>query len=130
MTTERKPILCLFRFRDLYVIAESYTRGAEDEEDSYDYLFHSHQCPVNIMRNVLEVFDSAEGKDPHGIFRYVAEIDDNEQNRTALRDKGGFQDMLYLFKTDGTEAPTQWPEKERGLLPWIAALQDDAKTKA
>lgn len=124
-------MLSLLRFRDLYLVVDSYTRSDDQGADWYDYLFHSHQCPTNILNHVQEVYDPAEGLDPHGICRFVAAIPDTEENQKRLDDAGSLQQLFLLFDTDGQDAPTRWPEEERGLIPDLAKLQDAyRKTKA
>lgn len=118
------PALCLMRFRDLYVVIDSYGPHDPDKDDWYDFLLHSHQCPTNLMRNAVEIFDAKHGFDLHGMFRFIASIPDNEETRDALDSAFELPALFKLFSTDGTEAPTEWPEKERGLLSWIARMQD------
>ena len=129
--TEPK-VLCLLRFRDLYVVAGPYREYGDD--GWYDYFFHSHQCPYNIMHQVRAVFDAAEGEDPHGSFRFISSIPYMEKEEDGgERWTGGMslEALFRMFKTDGQEAETEWPESERGLLPGIAALQDSyAKQRA
>ena len=121
----REPVLCLFRFRDLYFVIRSYSKPKDADPRWYDYLFHSHQCPVNLLRNVEEVFCPSEGLDPHGILRFIAAIPDPGDLRHKYdRDHPTLESIFHLFGTDGTEAPTEWPESQRGLLPGIARLQD------
>lgn len=117
-------MLSLVRLRDLYLVVGSYSKGKDEGSDWYDYLFHSHQCPINLLNNVEEIYDAAEGMDPHGICRFVAAIPDTEENQTKLDQTGTLQQLFLLFDTDGTDAPTRWPENERGLIPGLAKLQD------
>lgn len=43
-----------------------------DEAGQAEFLYNEHTCPVNFLRNVVDVFD-AEGKgDPHGVFEFVS----------------------------------------------------------
>lgn len=119
---ERSPdtkMLCLLRLRDLLVVVEKYSKHAGQDDDGFDFLFHSHQCPTNIMHEAEEVFDE-DGRDPHGIFRFIAAIEDTEENRKKLEALGSREDLLKLFNTDGTEAPTNWPAEDKGVLPFIA----------
>jgi len=121
----RQPMLCLFRIRDLYVVVDSYSMPDDGKPDWYDYLFHSHQCPTNLARHVVEVFCPEEGQDPHGVFRFIAAIPDEEDNRTLVQDKcTTLQELFFAFQTDGQEAWTRWPESQRGLIPGLAQLQD------
>jgi len=112
------PMLSLLKFRDLYVVVERFSK-IEDKEDWYDYLFHSHQCPTNIMGDVIEVFDKDE-VDPHGLFRFIAALEDTEYNRSKLEEVFKKEDLFELFETDGSEAPTAWPEEDKGVLSFIA----------
>ena len=118
------PKLSLLRFRDLYVVVDSYSDHKPGEKDSpwYDFLFHSHQCPTNILRSVEEVFDD-EGRDPHGVLRFVAAIDDTEENRKRLDAAPSKEKLFELFGTDGKDAPSDWPEVNKGVLPWLAEAQ-------
>lgn len=125
-----EPVLCLLRLRDLYVVVESYRREKNYKHDWYDYLLHSHSCPVNMMRRTVDIYDAAEGIDPHGIFRFIAAVPDTPELRKKIEDTS-LENLFRLFGTDGTEAPTNWPERERGLIPGLAALQDAyTKTRA
>jgi hypothetical protein len=126
-----QPKLSLLRFRDLYVVIAGYS-DITGEPDWYDYKFHSHQCPEAIMRSVVAVFCPSEGADPHGVFRYIASVDDNEENTLALNTETATVEQLFrLFGTDGSDAPTNWPEHQRGLIPLIAYMQDEhRKNKA
>jgi len=119
-----KPKLSLLRLRDLYAVVDGYGDYQPEEKDRlwYDFLFHSHQCPTNIMKDVIEVFDE-EGRDPHGIFRFIAALEDTKENRVALDEAGTREQLLTLFQTDGKEAPSDWPEKNKGVIPWLAALR-------
>lgn len=104
---KNKPVLCLIRLNDLYMVIDSY-KSLEDP-NWYDYLFHEHQCPTNIMRSVIEIFDAEDGIDPHGLFRFVACIDDTEENRKKLSQKTqDLHELFKLFQTDGTDAPTYY----------------------
>lgn len=120
---EGRKVLCLLRFRDLYVVAGPYREHGD--AGWYDYFFHSHQCPTNIMHQAEAVFDAAEGDDPHGVFRFVTSIPyDKEEHRILFFNGMSLEVLLRTFGTDGQDAPTDWPEDERGLLPGIAKLQD------
>lgn len=125
-----QPKLSLLRLRDLFVVVESYGQHDADKQDWYDYTFHSHQCPENLMRNVVAVFCPTEGNDPHGVFRFIAAVDDNEENKAKLETSVlTMEQLLSFFGTDGAEAPTVWPEHERGLLPQIARAQDEYRQR-
>ncbi len=130
--SDREPVVCLFRFRDLYLVVKGYTRQKNYEYEWYDYLFHSHQCPVNILRSVHAVYCPHDGNDPHGVIRFIAAIPDVRQKINEFSfdpgeqdiDCGTLEELFRVFGTDGTDAPTNWPESQRGLLPFIAQLQD------
>lgn len=114
----------LLRFRDLLlVVDEKYGRV-----ENPDFFYHSHQCPVSLLGRVEAVFD-AEGGDPHGVLRYVAGIDASEHVDKTIEDGCSLQELLALFKTDGQPAPTEWPEKNRGMLNWIAEMQREYASK-
>lgn len=120
--SDSQPMLCLLRFRDLYLVVNSYTKPKQDDRDDwYDYLFHSHQCPSNILGSVEEVYDPAEGRDPHGQIRFIAAVPDAGQD--VGKECGTVEELFRYFHTDGTEAPTNWPEDQHGLIPFIAAMQ-------
>lgn len=121
---KKVPKLSLLRLRDLYVVVDSYGDYQPEEKDRlwYDFLFHSHQCPTNIMRSAMEVFDK-DGRDPHGILRFVAALDDTEENRKKLDEAGTREDLFKLFQTDGQDALTEWPEENKGVIPWIAEMR-------
>jgi hypothetical protein len=118
------PKLSLLRLRDLYLVVDGYGDYRPEEQDRlwYDFLFHSHQCPTNILRSVVEVYDK-DGFDPHGIMRFVAALDDTKENRKMLDEAGTSEALFQLFQTDGQDALTMWPEKDKGVIPWIAAMQ-------
>jgi len=120
-------VFVLLRFRDLWVVVRgrNYPDAAED---SWDYFYHSHECPVNIMKDVVDVYDAEVGSDPHGVFRYVAEIAATKEIEKTL-DEGcmTLESVFRLFDTDGKEAPTRWPERDHGVIPWIAELQRQAE---
>jgi len=114
-----RQMLSLLKFRDIYVVVDFYSDHENDRVDWYDYLFHSHQCPTNIMGHIQEVFDKDE-KDPHGLFRFVAAIEDNELNRDNLEDVFKLEELFKFFDTDGSEAFTRWPQENKGVLEFIA----------
>lgn len=124
-----QPKLALLRLRDLYVVVESYGQHDPEKQDWYDYTFHSHQCPENLMRHVVAVFCPSEGNDPHGVFRFIAAIDDTTENKNATNYTIHLAELFRLFGTDGSEAPTRWPESERGLIPMIAYAQDEYRKR-
>ena len=121
---KKVPKLSLLRLRDLYLVVGGYCDYSAEEKDPfwYDYLFHSHQCPTNILRNVEEIFDK-DDNDPHGILRFVAALDDTEENRKKLRETYHQDELFQLFQTDGRDAPTDWPEENKGVIPWVASMR-------
>lgn len=105
--------LALFLFRGLYLVVAGYSASKE-----YDFLFHSHQCPENMLRSTIAVFDPETGIDPHGVLRFVAAVPDSE----ALRDwigtgcQNGDESPAKLFakfSTDGVPPPSKWPERNQ-----------------
>jgi hypothetical protein len=125
-----EPQLCLMRFRDMFLVVDSYTKWQNGKSDWYDFLFHSHQCPTNMLRHVLELYDVEYGSDPHGTVRFVASIPDTEHNRKLLEGDLSIQQLFVLFATDGQDAPSQFPPENEGLIPWLAELRREyQKTK-
>jgi hypothetical protein len=116
----RRRGLALLRFRDLFLVVEE--RYGRIEEP--DFFYHSHQCPTNQLRHVEKLFD-ADGDDPHGVLRFVASIDATEETEAALEAATSLRELLVLFKTDGQPAPSEWPEKNRGMLDFVAEAQRD-----
>jgi hypothetical protein len=114
----RAPRLTLLQFRDLYFV--HLNRYGGDPEVN-DFFYHSHQCPTNLLRDIVDVFN-VDGSDPHGVMRYVADIPWSQETEDSL-DGQTLETLFALFKTDGQPAPTEWPEDDRGMLPWIAELQ-------
>lgn len=112
----------LLKLGDLYLVVDEMQ--GDDLDEGRDYYYHSHSCPVNFLRRVEEVFD-VRGRDPHGRLRYVASIPGTPENRKAIADDNGngtvgsLEGLFALFKTDGQPAPTDWPEDEGGVLPFI-----------
>ena len=122
-TTEAKPRgFALCKLRDLYlVLKEPYGRV-----ENPDYFYHSHQCPTNLMRNVIEVIGPSGERDTHGMIRYVASIDDTPETREKLSgDKSALsrRQLFELFATDGEPIATDWPEADEGVIPMIAEWQ-------
>jgi hypothetical protein len=120
------PVLLLLRFRDQYMVICGYTK----DEDGYDFLVHSHQCPTHLMRSVLQIYDPEQGRDPHGIFRFVAAIDDTDKTRKELDECTSLESIFWLFNTDGDDAPTIWPESNGGVIPGLAAIRKSYEPKA
>ncbi len=54
----------------LIVEASSYLPDKE-LADRDEYFYNEHTCPMNFMRNVVEIVDENGDRDPHGIFEYV-----------------------------------------------------------
>ncbi len=113
-------VVCLFRLGNLYVVSGPYRVGPDDE---YDYFFHSHQCPSNIFRNTRAVYAPDYGEDPHGVFRFVASIPLSEIEDDRFGGGDTLESLFRTFKTDGRDAPTQWPEADHGVIPWVAEMQ-------
>jgi hypothetical protein len=125
--TGEPPGLGLLKFRDLYLVVDQKYRNLVGD-DHADYFYHSHQCPTNILGTVEDVYD-ARGKDPHGTMRYVASILDTEATRLRLESAGSLRELFELFGTDGQPAPSNWPEANGGVMPWIAEVQRDYEKK-
>jgi len=114
----------LLRLRDLYFVGrELYGRI---ESDYVDYFYHSHQCPTNLLQDIVKVYGPDGDQDPHGLIRYVAGIDDTPETRAALQDLS-LCDVMKLFGTNGEAIDTNWPEAHGGQLPRITekARRDD-----
>lgn len=126
-TRERPRGLALLRFGHLFlVVEEPYCRV---ERDHADFFYHSHQCPTNLLRRVEKVYDPAHGHDPHGQLRFIANIVDGEETRSQLDQCATLAEVLALFNTDGTPPPTEWPERDAGVLPMIAEWRREADKK-
>lgn len=124
----RRRGFALLKLRDLYFV----TKEKFGRVENVDYFYHSHQCPVNLLRDVVEVYGPSGEHDPHGVIRYVAGIDDTPETRASLKDRFGLapslRQVMELFGTDGEPVPTDWPEEDGGVIPAIAAWRrEDAK---
>jgi len=115
--------LMLIKFRDLYLVVEGYRFYEGEEADHYDFLVHSHQCPSNLLRATREVFEVEQGSDPHGVLRFVAAIEDTPNNRETLHEEVSLTRLFQVFQTDGVPPPTNWPERNCGMLPGLADFQ-------
>jgi len=129
-TTTAKPKgFALCKLRDLYlVLEEEYGRI-----QGPDYFYHSHQCPTNLMRKVIEVFGPSGEHDVHGMIRYVAGIENTPETRKALKgDETALtrRRVFELFGTDGEPIATDWPEANEGVIPMIAAWQREEQKKS
>lgn len=110
--------LALLKLGDLYLVVDE----ASHIEDEYaDYFYHSHQCPLNLMRSVVAVFD-ATGPDPHGQLRLIANIESSPEARERLEHVSSLAGLFGLFATDGQPASSSWPEENGGMLPQVAEL--------
>ena len=126
-------VLALFLFRGLYLVVSGYS--SVNGPSHYDFLFHSHQCPENMLSSTIAVFDPETGIDPHGVLRFVAAVPDSE----ALRDRIGaghqqngdetLAKLFVEFSTDGVPPPSDWPERDGGMLNWLAEAQRAAIAK-
>jgi hypothetical protein len=117
---DTEPKLCLLKLRDLYVVVEGYCFAPGNYDEYADYKFHSSQCPSDLMRSVMEVFDVTEGQDPHGIFRFVASVPDNEEYRKRLEGAQSLLGLFLVFHTNGQPIPSEYQEEVTSNL---AALQ-------
>lgn len=118
----RRRGLALLKLRDLYLVRrEKYGRIKPERAD---YFYHSHQCPTNLLHDVVEVYGPSGDRDPHGLIRYVAGIDDTPETRAALHDHDGvtpsLRQVMEMFGTDGEPIATDWPEANGGVIPMIA----------
>ena len=95
-----------------------------------EFFCHSHQCPTNLLHDVMEVYGPDGDHDPHGLIRYVACVDDTPMMRTALEDGPSLHEVMKLFCTDGELPPTEWPERNGGLLPMVAEWRREELNKA
>ncbi len=109
----------LLKLRDLYLVREEPYGRVEHP----DYFYHSHQCPTNLLRDVVEVYGPSGECDQHGMIRYVASIDDTPETRAALDADPSLRQVFELFGTDGELPPTDWPERNEGVIPFIAELR-------
>lgn len=125
--TGKAPGYGLLKLGDLYLVHHQ-KYGNYVDSDSADYMYHSHQCPTDILGEIEAVFN-ARGSDPHGVMRYVTSILDTPETTKALEETGSLQALFALFKTDGQPAPTNWPEENGGVIPWIAEMQRDHEKK-
>jgi len=78
----------------------------------------------------MEVYGPDGDHDPHGLIRYVACVDDTPMMRTALEDGPSLHEVMKLFCTDGELPPTEWPERNGGLLPMVAEWRREELNKA
>lgn len=124
---ENEPQFALLKFRDVYFVMLDKYGG---KEDSADYFYHSHQCPTNLLGSVEHVFD-AEGSDPHGMMRFVAQVPWSKDSAENLEHMGSLAELFAFFRTDGQPATTKWPEENAGVLPFIVeARRDDTKKRS
>lgn len=128
ITRREKPRgLALLKFRDLYLVLEE--RYGRVTSDHADFFYHSHQCPTNLLRKVHDVFAEDGSCDPHGRLRFIANIDDTPEAREALGNVDSASALFEVFDTSGEEPETEWPERDGGMLPFIAEWQRDAGRK-
>jgi hypothetical protein len=120
------PTLSLVKFKDTYLVLEHKIMGNKNGKiENWDFFFHSHQCPANLLRSVISVFDYEES-DPHGMIRFISSIPFNIENKEKL-DRAYLTEHLFdLFNTiDGEPQPSEWPEENKGMLDWIAQMKGD-----
>ena len=128
----RRRGFALLRRGDMFLVVDQKYGRIENP----DFFYHSHQCPEAILRTVQAVYD-ATGSDPHGLFRYVTSVEDTPETRLALTgggrsnmgQVGTLQELLAVFKTDGLPAPTEWPEENGGMIPFVAESQRNYANK-
>jgi len=125
---KRQRGFALLKLRDLYFVREEkFVRIAPERAD---YFYHSHQCPTNLLHDVVKMYGPDGEHDPHGMIRYVAGIDDTPETRAVLETNPTLRQVMELFVTDGDPIPTDWPEADGGLLPMIAAWRRDEVKKS
>lgn len=112
--------IALLKLGGLYLVVDEPASRMDDEHA--DYFYHSHQCPLNLLLRVSDVFD-ATGRDPHGVMRFVANIDATPRARERLEQIQSLAELFHLFGTDGQPQHSEWPEENGGMLPQVAALR-------
>lgn len=115
--------LALLKFGDLWLVVDE--KWGRIERDHADFFYHSHQCPTNLLHKVRDVFDG-DGSDPHGRLRYVASIEASPEAQKRVEDAHSLAELFAIFDTDGVPPDSEWPEKDRGMLPIIAQWQREA----
>lgn len=117
--------IALLKLGDIYLlIRERYGRV-----ENPDYFYHSHQCPTNLLGSADRVF-SVDGVDTHGMIRFVASIPfDPETWKRLDQETDSLESLFAIFKTNGLPAPSEWPEENRGVIPWLAEMQREHRSK-
>lgn len=121
ISKSKGDIACLFRFRDLYIIAGPFMEF--DNDDHIDHFFHSHICPVSILHSAMEVYDADYGSDPHGVLRFIASVPYDEVSENGWHNSYTLERIFQVFKTDGMDALSEWPEEDHGVMHWLAEMQ-------
>jgi hypothetical protein len=125
MRNTRPHGFALLKLRDLYLVRrERFESDAAEADDADDYFYHSHQCPTNLLWDVVAVYGPSGEPDQHGMIRYVARIENTSETRKIF--EGGnlsLRQLLDLFGTDGEPIASNYPEANEGLIPWIAEMQ-------
>jgi hypothetical protein len=119
---DHKRGIALLKFGDSFVTYEEHRLHDPKVDDSYDYFFHSHQCPGNLVRHCLDVYIGGM-RDIHGQIRYVASVEDTPEVRKKLDGVNNLDELLAVFGTDGSLPPTMWPPENEGLIPWLAEMR-------
>lgn len=66
---------------DMLIIVE----GRHDGTDNLPYLYDSHTCPTNYLKNIITIVDlKNKDIDPHGIFEYITAIPTKNLNIEQL----------------------------------------------
>lgn len=132
MRDTRPHSFLLLKLRDLYLVSkEMLEYDAADDTD--DYFYHSHQCPTNLLGDVVAVYGPCGEPDQHGMIRYVARIEDTSETRKIFEGGGSLslRLLLDLFGTDGEPIASNYPEANEGLIPWLAEMRrEEAKKSA
>lgn len=112
------PALALLKLGDYYFAIKSYGDDPDGRIDNWDYLFHSHQCPTNLTKAIVKIYDD-EHDDPHGIFRFMASIPGTKENEDKLEHASSVEQLLKLFNSDGFPLASEWPQEEKGVIPFL-----------
>ncbi len=122
------PTLSLLKLNDYYLVVDHAVIGEEDGSiENWDYFFHSHQCPSNLFRSVVAVFDHEES-DPHGIMRFMGSIRLTDESQKKLDTEiHKTEDLLKLFNSDGFPLESEWPQENKGVLHGIVAMRSKPK---
>lgn len=72
-----------------------FTEGRLTDDEHDRYYYDEHTCPTNYMRDVIEVIDlRSMDTDPHGVFRYIKTIENDEEHVDPELFGMAFYDLL------------------------------------